>query len=232
MFSVVLVKCRDWVFICEFRVSTVSTKCEIAILQCQHTIYIWAVFLFIGKDIQVFLVFRISAFCSWSCWTGFTHKISIFCHAGTFLLDPELPNVSKFSRDVPTLLHQKMKWSATNFWNRFPTLRQDACWTRPLKGSPGFSPRWRDLSCQSRKKESTNPATKAQACCVTKKCWRAFVCCSEVNRVCISFCCDVTSPHIANIFLGGNANLRLAFGLTCSSFLGGMAGISVPSHVD
>lgn len=78
-------------------------------------------FLFIGKDIQVFLVFRISAFCSWSCWTGVTHKISIFFHQGTFLLDPELPNVSKFSRDVPTLLHQKLKWSATNFWNwHFP----------------------------------------------------------------------------------------------------------------
>lgn len=37
MFSVVLVKCSDWVFIRESSVSTVSTKCEVAILQCQHT---------------------------------------------------------------------------------------------------------------------------------------------------------------------------------------------------
>lgn len=37
MFSVVLVKCSDWVSIRESSVSTVSTKCEVAILQCQHT---------------------------------------------------------------------------------------------------------------------------------------------------------------------------------------------------
>lgn len=37
----------------------------------------------------------------------------------------------------------------------------------------GFSPSWRDLSCEPGKK-STNPETKAQACCVTNKCWRAF----------------------------------------------------------
>lgn len=74
MFSVVSVKCSDWVFIRESSVSTVSTKCEIAILQCQHTNFIWAVFVFIGKDIQVFLVFRISAFCSWTCWTGIINR--------------------------------------------------------------------------------------------------------------------------------------------------------------
>lgn len=50
----------------------------------------------------------------------YTQNIYFF-HRGTFLLDPELPNVSKFSRDVPTLLHQKMKLSGTNFWNwHFP----------------------------------------------------------------------------------------------------------------
>lgn len=43
----------------ESSVSTVSTKCEVAILQCQHTPTISGLcFFFIGKDIQVFLVLQ------------------------------------------------------------------------------------------------------------------------------------------------------------------------------
>lgn len=46
---------------------------------------------------------------------------------------------------------------------------------------------------------------KAQACCITKKCWRAFfVCCYGIKTEYASLCRDVTYPHIANIFLGGN----------------------------
>lgn len=36
----------------------------------------------------------------------FPQNVYFLSHQGTFLLNPELPNVSKFSRDVPTLLHQ------------------------------------------------------------------------------------------------------------------------------
>lgn len=47
----------------ESSVSTVSTKCEIAILQCQHTPTISGLcFFFIGKDIQVFLVLQNKCF--------------------------------------------------------------------------------------------------------------------------------------------------------------------------
>lgn len=46
---------------------------------------------------------------------------------------------------------------------------------------------------------------KAQACCITKKCWRAFfVCCYWIKTEYASLCRDVTYPHIANIFLRGN----------------------------
>lgn len=76
--------CRSSVVI-EF--SFVSQVCQLWALNVKlqycnvNTNYIWAVFLFIGKDIQVFLVFRRSAFCSWTCWTGVinTVVISAFC---------------------------------------------------------------------------------------------------------------------------------------------------------
>lgn len=154
MFSVVLVKCRDWVFICELRVSTVSTKCEIAILQCQNTNYIWAVlFLFIGKDIQVFLVFRISAFCSWSCWTGNLHKISIF-----FAIKVHFCwtlNCQMFPNSAGTCpLYRTKRLSGTNFWNSDSPLwdRMLVKWYH-LKELFGFFPSWKDLLCEPRKKK-------------------------------------------------------------------------------
>lgn len=120
MFSVVLVKCSDWVFIRELSVSTVSTKCEIAILQCQHTQTISGLcFFFIGKDIQVFLVFRISAFCSWTCWTGIINtkrnplfEVVIFASC-TFLMNPELPKwcCIQIQQGQVHLLYRKIKSS-------------------------------------------------------------------------------------------------------------------------
>lgn len=118
MFSVVSVKCSDWVFIRESSVSTVSTKCEIAILQCQHTQTISGLcFFFIGKDIQVFLVFfRISAFCSWTCWTGIIHtqrsplfEAVVFASCA-FLLNPELPKRrTQIQQGQVHLLYRKIK---------------------------------------------------------------------------------------------------------------------------
>lgn len=55
-----------------------------------------------------------------------------------------------------------------------------------------------------------------------------FVCCYGIKQYAF-LCCDVTYPHIANIFLGGNTNLCLTFRLKSSSyFWGGIAGLLFP----
>lgn len=75
-------------------------------------------FFFIGKDIQVFLVFRISAFCSWTCWTGIINTKGILSlrwwslHYVHFCWILNCQNVSKFSRDKSTYCIER-----SNHWH-------------------------------------------------------------------------------------------------------------------
>lgn len=160
-----------------------------------HTNYIWAVFLFYRKRYsglpslqnKCFLFLKPAGLAS-SPHKGilFVKWWSLHYVHFCWILDCQNDVVSKFSRDASNLLYWTIKiigvvrfrcyhfrhWTSPH-WDRrvYQTITvKELFFFLETEGFVVWTCSFRRIA----KDNTTNPAIKAQACCITKKCWRAF----------------------------------------------------------
>lgn len=142
------------------------------------------------------------------------------------MLDPNSAGTSRLSVSKDQIIGVVTYYRCYHFTNWTSARRRGSLSNNNTRNFCPWNEGFVVWSCSVRrisKDDATNPPIKAQACCITKKCWRAF-CMFIWNETRV--CCDVTYPHIANIFLGGHANLRLTLRLILVLIFGLMSFLS------